>query len=122
MTKKVNNLSCKIAGAAGDGILSAGMLFAKACMRGGLDVFATAEYPSLIRGGHNNLDVRIGDGVTSHSKNIDLLIALNRDSIDYHTAKISPGGAVIYDGDEIKDAVHAGDVNFFPFSPCRLRK
>ncbi len=101
MDKKINDFSWKVAGAAGDGILSAGMLFAKTCMRGGLHVFATAEYPSLIRGGHNHLDVRVSaEPVHTHSKNIDMLIALNQDAIDYHIKKISPGGALVYDSSE----------------------
>ena len=57
MNKIVNKFSWKIGGEAGDGILNAGLaMFAKTCLRGGLEVFATAEYPSLIRGGHNRLD------------------------------------------------------------------
>jgi 2-oxoglutarate/2-oxoacid ferredoxin oxidoreductase subunit alpha len=113
--KKINNFSWKVAGAAGDGVLSAGMLFAKTCIRGGLEIFATAEYPSLIRGGHNHLDVRVGkEKVNSHSRNVDLLVALNQDSIDYHCSKISPSGGIIYDGEEtsIKN-VGRQDIEFF---------
>ena len=117
MTKKTNDFSWKVAGAAGDGILSAGMLFAKMCMRGGLSVFATAEYPSLIRGGHNHLDVRITERKThAHTKNLDMLIALNQDSVDYHSYKIVSGGAIIYDADELnvtKDSIGREDVYLF---------
>ena len=99
----VNRFSWKVAGAAGDGILNAGLMFAKTCLRGGLHVFATAEYPSLIRGGHNHLDVRIEDEeIYSHVKSVDLLVALNKDSINKHKNKISYGGGIIYDGDELK--------------------
>jgi len=112
---KINDFSWKIAGAAGDGILSAGMLFAKTCVRAGLDVMATAEYPSLIRGGHNHLDVRVGgERVSSHTSRIDLLVALNQDSIDYHAGKVAENGAIIYDGDEADIAnVRRQDIHFF---------
>ncbi len=100
---KINNFSWKIAGVAGDGILSAGMLFAKTCMRGGLNVFAVSEYPSLIRGGHNNLDVIVREEkVYAQTKKIDMLIALNQDSVDYHLNSIEKGGCVIFDSAEIK--------------------
>ncbi|MBI4181487.1 MAG: 2-oxoacid:acceptor oxidoreductase subunit alpha [Candidatus Aenigmarchaeota archaeon] len=101
----VNSLSWKVAGAAGHGILNAGLsLFGKACQRGGLQVMATAEYPSLIRGGHNHLDVRVADRhLQAHTKYITLLLALNKDSLDKHVRKIVPGGGVIYDADEIPD-------------------
>ncbi len=115
--KRINNFSWKVAGAAGDGILSAGMLFAKTCMHGGLSVFATAEYPSLIRGGHNHLDVRISERkIHAHTKHLDMLIALNQDSVDYHAYKIVPGGAIIYDGDELKlteESIGRKDVHLF---------
>ncbi|MBI2076620.1 MAG: 2-oxoacid:acceptor oxidoreductase subunit alpha [Candidatus Aenigmarchaeota archaeon] len=104
MKKTVNKFSWKIGGEAGDGILNAGlMLFAKSCLRGGLYVFATAEYPSLIRGGHNNLDLRIEDkDIFSHVKQVDMLVALNKETVDKHSHKLVSGSGIIYDGDELK--------------------
>lgn len=104
MKKVVNKFSWKIGGEAGDGILNAGlMLFAKSCLRGGLYVFATAEYPSLIRGGHNNLDVRVEDKeIFSHVKQVDMLVALNKETVDKHSHKLVAGSGIIYDGDELK--------------------
>jgi len=122
--KTINDFSWKVAGAAGDGILNAGLcMFAKTCIRGGLYVFANAEYPSLIRGGHNHLDVRISDKrVCSHSKYIDLLIALNRESIDKHTYKLNQGGGIIYDGDKItlQNGDVRDDVNLYPVPLLKL--
>lgn len=104
MEKVINKFSWKIGGEAGDGILNAGlMMFAKTCLRGGLHVFSTAEYPSLIRGGHNNLDVRVWDReLFSHVKEVNLLVALNKDTIDKHSHKLIAGSGVIYDGDDVK--------------------
>ncbi len=97
----VNKLSWKVGGEAGDGILNAGLqMFAKTCLRGGLHVFATAEYPSLIRGGHNNLDVRVDEKeVFSHSRFCDLLVALNKDTIDKHLWRMNKGGGIIFDSE-----------------------
>jgi len=104
MERIINKFSWKIGGEAGDGILNAGlMMFAKTCLRGGLHVFSTAEYPSLIRGGHNNLDVRVEDSeVFSHVKEVNLLVALNKETIDKHAHKLVTGSGIIYDGDELK--------------------
>ena len=104
MGKIVNKFSWKIGGEAGDGILNAGLqMFAKTCLRSGLQVFATAEYPSLIRGGHNNLDVRIGDKeIFSHTKHTNLLVALNKDTIDKHKHRLSEHAGIIYDSDFVK--------------------
>ena len=104
MSRIVNKFSWKVGGAAGDGILNAGLqMFAKTCLRGGLQVFATAEYPSLIRGGHNNLDVHVcSEPVHSHTKETNLLVAFNRDTIDKHKHELTEGAGVIFDGDNVK--------------------
>lgn len=114
---RVNDFSWKVAGAAGQGILNAGLLlFSKTCQRGGLEVFATAEYPSLIRGGHNHLDVRVADRpLHAHTKHVSLLLALNKESIEKHASKILPGGGIIYDPDEISDfSTGREDISMFP--------
>lgn len=105
MTKKLNELNLKIAGIAGDGILNAGlMMFAKTAKRAGLYVFSSAEYPSLIRGGHNHLNVRVSHKpIHSQIYEIDLLVALNKESIEKHAALLSKDGAIIYDAAQIKD-------------------
>ncbi len=105
LMRVVNNFSWKVAGEAGHGILNAGLMFAKTCLRGGLFVFATAEYPSLIRGGHNNLDVRVSEAeLQAHTRFTDFLVALDKNSIDKHESKISENGGIIYDGENLKIA------------------
>ncbi len=118
-----NKFSWKIAGEAGDGILNAGLMFARMCMRGGLNVFAAAEYPSLIRGGHNHLDVIADEEpLFAHTKYTDVLVALNKESVDKHAGKVSQNGGIIYDGDklqidsnEIRD-----DINLFPMPLLKI--
>lgn len=126
MTEKiVNRFSWKVAGEAGHGILNAGLqMFARSCLRGGLHVFATAEYPSLIRGGHNNLDVRVSDAeLFAHTKHVNLLVALDKNSIDKHKSKITPEGGVIYDSDTVKvDPTYVGrdDIFIYPIPLFKL--
>ncbi|MDI6721455.1 MAG: 2-oxoacid:acceptor oxidoreductase subunit alpha [Candidatus Aenigmarchaeota archaeon] len=118
-----NKFSWKIAGEAGDGILNAGMMFARMCVRSGLNVFATAEYPSLIRGGHNHLDVMVDEEpLFSHTKYVDVLVALNKESVEKHAHKISQDGGIIYDGDktqfdrnDIRD-----DIKMFPIPLLKI--
>ncbi|MFH1111734.1 MAG: 2-oxoacid:acceptor oxidoreductase subunit alpha [Patescibacteria group bacterium] len=98
---RVNNLNWKIGGQAGYGILSAGEIFAYSCLRGGLETFAYLEYPSLIRGGHNTYQVWVReDNVQSHSSQIDLLVALNKETIYRHITEVTKGGVLIYDTDD----------------------
>jgi 2-oxoglutarate ferredoxin oxidoreductase subunit alpha len=86
-----------IAGAAGDGLDRVGDTLARAAARLGLSVFTYNSYQSLIRGGHTWLRLRIGEKkVTNHGDRLDVLIALNQDSIERHAPEVEPGGAVLF--------------------------
>ncbi len=100
----VNDLSLLVGGEAGAGISRSGFLFAKSCLRGGLNVFGTIDYQSLIRGGHNFYTVRTCEkSVYSHADKIELIIALNKETILLHKDQLVEGGGIIYDGDQIKE-------------------
>jgi 2-oxoglutarate ferredoxin oxidoreductase subunit alpha len=99
ITNKINLL---VGGEAGAGITRSGFLFAKTCLRGGLHVFGANDYQSLIRGGHNFYTVRAETTpVYSQADTIDLLIALNKETITYHKHELVLGGGIIYDGDQV---------------------
>ena len=97
----INDFSFLIGGEAGAGIARSGFLLAKACMRGGLHVFGTNDYQSLIRGGHNFYVVRISDReVYSQTDYVNLLIALNAETVMLHKGDIAPAGGIIYDQED----------------------
>jgi 2-oxoglutarate ferredoxin oxidoreductase subunit alpha len=88
----------KIAGEAGFGINTTGLLFSKIITRSGLYAFEYSEYPSLIRGGHQTSQVSISDmPVFSIYKNVNLLVCLNRDSLRLHVDELAKNSAVIVD-------------------------
>ncbi len=94
-----------VGGEAGQGVQSAGYLIAKALSRSGYHVFADQDYESRIRGGHNFFRIRAGDApVMAPSDNVNVLIALDKRSIDLHRDETTDRGAVIYDPDAVKDA------------------
>ncbi len=106
-----------IGGEAGQGISRSGMLLGKAMMRGGFYAYGAIDYPSLIRGGHNFYTVRGSSRkVYSNSGKLDLVVALNRESVFKHMDEISPGGGIIYDEkDEIPDEeLSRKDINYYP--------
>ena len=49
----------KLGGQAGQGIKAAGLMFSKFAVRLGYHVFNYIEYPSLIRGGHNVMQINV---------------------------------------------------------------
>ncbi len=93
----------QIGGEAGYGIQTAGYILAKALVHHGLNVFTNSEYPSLIRGGHNTFLIRAEtEPVFSHWHATDLLVALNKETIDLHKSEVVDGGAIIYDGANVQ--------------------
>ncbi|MFB0543413.1 MAG: 2-oxoacid:acceptor oxidoreductase subunit alpha [Candidatus Bathyarchaeia archaeon] len=103
-----------IGGEAGDGITRSGLLLAKAFLRGGLHIFGANDYQSTIRGGHNFYILRVkGEEVYSQGDLIDLLIALNEDTITRHEGELVPGGGVIYDGEQVEIAPQRGNLKLY---------
>src|ERR687887_335605 len=98
----MREMTIGIGGAAGDGLDKSGDTLAKTVARLGLYVYAYNSYQSVIRGGHIWLRVRIAEQkVYSHGDHLNLLIALNQDSIERHAREVSPGGAIIYNADKL---------------------
>ena len=97
----LNRLSLMIGGEAGAGISRSGLLFAKTCLRGGLYVFGANDYQSLIRGGHNFYTVRAqAEKVHSQADKLNLLIALDKQTILLHRDELDTGAGIIYDKDQ----------------------
>jgi 2-oxoglutarate ferredoxin oxidoreductase subunit alpha len=92
-----------IGGAAGDGLDKTGDALAKTAARLGLYVYAYNSYQSVIRGGHIWLRLRVGEEkVHCHGDHLNLLIALNQDSIERHAPEVEPGGAVVFNADKLR--------------------
>jgi 2-oxoglutarate ferredoxin oxidoreductase subunit alpha len=94
-------LRVRIGGEAGFGIKAAGQTLARSFAGAGLETFDLTEYPSLIRGGHNNYLLRVSpEPVYSHVEPVDILVCLNRETLDLHHQELLDGGAVIFDPDD----------------------
>jgi 2-oxoglutarate ferredoxin oxidoreductase subunit alpha len=98
----------RVGGAAGDGVLSTGEVFAKVCSRSNLHVYTYQSYQSVIRGGHSWFQIRVGNGpVLSQGDAYQILVALDQQTLDVHARGVSGGGAVIYDEGKAKIADEA---------------
>lgn len=93
----------KIGGEAGFGIMTSGLVFSKIAVRSGYYIFDYAEYPSLIRGGHNTYEVAISNKeINSTLQNVDLLVCLNKETFDNHHHRLTSSSYVIYDPDQFE--------------------
>lgn len=99
----MSDIQWLIGGEAGYGIMTTGAMMGKIFTRLGLSVFDYVEYPSLIRGGHNVYYVRASDDqIYSQKRPVDILVALDRATIDKHKDELSSDAAIIYDSNSVK--------------------
>lgn len=96
------DLTVKIGGEAGFGIMTTGLFLGKMAIRSGYNAFEYSEYPSLIRGGHNVIEVRISDeSVYSQEKGVDILVCLNGSTYELHAEEVKENGIIIIDRDKV---------------------
>lgn len=94
----MNSITWKIGGEAGFGIMSAGTMLGKTFSRSGYHILATNEYPSLIRGGHNVVTVRIAtERFESMNRDLHILTALNKETVELHKDELTDGALVVFD-------------------------
>lgn len=99
---KEEKLNILIGGPAGAGIEKSGKVLTLSFVRGGYHVFANVEHMSQIRGGNNFLRIRVDEKYHEvHRDEIDIMIALDKESIVEHLSEMREGGAIIFDGETI---------------------
>jgi len=110
-----------IGGEAGQGLKTIDDILGKILFREGFNIFSSKDFMSRIRGGHNFMQLRISDEELYGPENdIDLLIALNSETVEIHRDQLKDDGIVLIDGEsEIIDgrtilvpaSVIANDIN-----------
>ena len=99
----MENLSIIIAGKAGDGIDKSSLIIGEILAQLGYRIYIYRDYPSIIRGGHTFSIIRCSrDKIAAHEDMIDVLLALNQDSVDLHKSRLSGKSLVIYDSSTVK--------------------
>ena len=97
------DINFMIGGEAGQGVQAVGYILARALARGGFHIFADQDYESRVRGGHSFYRVRACDtSVGAVSEVVDVLVALNKESIELHRGELGSQGIAIFDSGKIK--------------------
>jgi len=87
-----------IGGEAGQGLVTLGELLAKSLVRAGYFIVVAQSYHSRIRGGHNTYTIRASaEKIVAPREEVDLLVALNPETVALHTRELSAGGLTIVD-------------------------
>src|SRR6266581_9755075 len=93
-----SNLTSRIAGEGGEGVISTGELLTTAVARSRRDVFTFRTYPAEIKGGPAMFQLRSsGQPVLSQGNLADILITFNEEAFQLHGHTIRPGGLLVYD-------------------------
>ena len=98
-----------IGGAAGQGVHAITAPLAKTLVRRGCHVLFVQSYESRIRGGHLFNLIRVSDRpLISSREGVDLLVALNQETVRLHQDELAPDGILIYDASKVKELPTAG--------------
>jgi 2-oxoglutarate/2-oxoacid ferredoxin oxidoreductase subunit alpha len=99
----MDEISILIGGKAGFGIDKSSLIIGGMLARLGYRLYVYRDYPSIIRGGHTFSIIRASDKkIACHKDRVDVILALNQDTIDIHRQRIDRQGAIIYDSDSVK--------------------
>jgi 2-oxoglutarate ferredoxin oxidoreductase subunit alpha len=94
----------KIGGEAGQGLQTIGDTLGRVFARAGHHVFTHQDYESRIRGGHNFYQLRLSDRPVIAPKGaVDIIVALDRDSIRLHEQELTSLGKIIYDSEMLTE-------------------
>lgn len=92
------NLTVRIAGEGGEGVISTGELLTTAVARTRRDVFTFRTYPAEIKGGPAMFQLRFADHpVLSVGSQMDVLLAFNEEAVDLHAQSLKKDGLLVYD-------------------------
>lgn len=108
------DLSIRIGGEAGQGMNSIGSLLGKAFVRSGFHVFINQDVMSRIRGGHNDIQIRVSDRtVNCPAGRVDILVCLDKNTLELYRDVVD--GLIVYDEGKIGDNAPSGP-KFLPLA------
>ena len=111
------DLNILIGGAAGQGVHSITGPLAKALVRQGCQVHVSQSYQSRIRGGHLFNVIRVSDQpLLAPREGVDILVALNQETITLHRPEVSSEGIIIFD-DSQQDTEKPEGIKSLALSP-----
>lgn len=103
----------KCSGFGGQGVLTAGLILANVAMDNGYEVSWIPAYGSEMRGGLATCNVRISKNRLGSPfiKNIDVLVAMNLNSVSLFEEAVVPGGVMIVNSSLIpEDFTYRSDI------------
>lgn len=105
-------LSVMIAGEAGQGMQTVGLVLCRIFKQCGFNIFANQDYMSRVRGGNNFFQLRVSrEPIYTLRQKSDIVIALDKASVDLHRKNLAVGGIMLLDKN--KFSLAAEDTVYF---------
>ena len=99
---KREDLVIRVAGEAGEGVLSTGQLITQAAARAGFGVLTDSVPPAEIKGGHSFFQIRLAaHRLHARGDKVDILLAFNQEAYDKNIKELRPEGLLLYDSSEL---------------------
>lgn len=119
---KVNDVVIKIATVNGTGSASANGLLMKSVFRMGIPVVGKNYFPSNIQGLPTWYEVRVtGEGYRSRADRVDVMLAMNAQTLVRDMAEVTSGGWLIYDSTWPRSRqLNREDINVFGIPLSRM--
>lgn len=113
MKDLLDSISIVLCGEAGQGIQTIEAILTRVLKLSGLNVFATKEYMSRVRGGSNSTTIRISSKrVNAYKDSIDMLIPLDSYALAHLEKRISADTIIFAEKEKIKSSYNIIDVSF----------
>ncbi len=114
----MESINIRVGGEAGQGIATVAKTLAELLVKKGYSIFSSKEYMSQIKKGHNFHNIRISNQQVSADENkIDILIAINKETILKHQEKVKDEGTIIYDNTEsLEEFTKKENINYIPIN------
>ena len=95
-----DSISILIGGEAGQGLNTINDILCRALVRHGYSIVMEQDYMSRVRGGHNTFTVRVSPTeILAAIEPVDLIIALNKETVDLHQKDLTDKGLVLVDAE-----------------------
>jgi 2-oxoglutarate/2-oxoacid ferredoxin oxidoreductase subunit alpha len=120
---KRDDLVIRVAGEAGEGVLSTGQLITQAAARAGFSVLTDSVPPAEIKGGHSFFQIRLaGHRLFSRGDQIDILLAFNQEAYDRNIKDLRHEGLLIYDSADFTPPPNGGNYKQYPLPLTDIAK
>jgi len=118
-----NKLEIIIAGFGGQGVILAGVILGvAAAVHDGKNVTQTQSYGAESRGGAARSEVIISDAKIGFPEveECDVLVAMSQEALNKHASTVRENGAIIVDGDLVKDRPPKAQTSLFKIPATRM--